>query len=81
MVIGLLTIASIPTVIGVAEAISAQKSQNASLTKEQEKFELSFIIEIKGRVIETGIGVLANEQVSSHLPWDISRYISLSLVY
>ncbi|KAJ6446049.1 Dolichyl-diphosphooligosaccharide--protein glycosyltransferase subunit 1 [Purpureocillium lavendulum] len=39
MVIGLLTITSIPTITGVAEAISAQKKQNAA-SKEQEKFHL-----------------------------------------
>jgi hypothetical protein len=40
MVIGLLTITSIPTITGVAEAISAQKKQNAS-SKEQEKIHLT----------------------------------------
>jgi hypothetical protein len=40
MVIGLLTIVSIPTITGVAEAVSAQKRQNAS-SKEQEKINLA----------------------------------------
>ncbi|KAH6896628.1 hypothetical protein B0T10DRAFT_161059 [Thelonectria olida] len=70
MVIGLLTITSIPTVIGVAEAISAQKSQNASLTKEQEKFTLAFLIEVKGKVRETGVGVLADGKIYLNLPDD-----------
>ncbi|KAF7552956.1 hypothetical protein G7Z17_g4003 [Cylindrodendrum hubeiense] len=55
MVIGLLTIASIPTVIGVAEAISAQKQQNASLTKEQEKFNLAPLLRRKGKSVEAGL--------------------------
>lgn len=68
MVIGLLTITSIPTVIGVAEAISAQKSQNAALTKEQEKFQLAFRMERRGKVVETGQGVLVDNKVSLSLP-------------
>ncbi|KAH7305569.1 hypothetical protein B0I35DRAFT_362055 [Stachybotrys elegans] len=40
MVIGLLAITAIPTTIGVGQAISAQKKQNASVSKEQEKFYL-----------------------------------------
>lgn len=43
MVIGLLTVASIPTVIGVGEAVSAQKKQNAA-AKEQAKFHLTAIL-------------------------------------
>ncbi|KAG8417556.1 hypothetical protein J3458_005052 [Metarhizium acridum] len=39
MVIGLLTITSIPTITGVGEAVSAQKRQNAA-SKEQEKINL-----------------------------------------
>lgn len=39
MVIGLLAVAAIPTVIGVGEAVSAQKKQNAA-NKEQEKFHI-----------------------------------------
>ena len=37
MVIGLLSVVAIPTVIGVGQAVSAQKRQNAA-AKEQEKF-------------------------------------------
>ncbi|KAI9167878.1 LOW QUALITY PROTEIN: hypothetical protein HJFPF1_04019 [Paramyrothecium foliicola] len=40
MVIGLLAITAIPTVIGVGQAISAQKKQNAAVSKEQEKFHM-----------------------------------------
>ncbi|TWU77237.1 hypothetical protein ED733_001837 [Metarhizium rileyi] len=40
MVIGLLTITAIPTITGVAEAVSAQKRQNAA-SKEQEKIHLA----------------------------------------
>lgn len=38
--IGLLAVTAIPTVIGVGQAISAQKKQNAAVSKEQEKFNL-----------------------------------------
>ncbi|KHN98418.1 uncharacterized protein MAM_03542 [Metarhizium album ARSEF 1941] len=40
MVVGLLTITAIPTITGVAEAVSAQKRQNAA-SKEQEKINLA----------------------------------------
>lgn len=43
MVIGLLTVASIPTVIGVGQAVSAQKKQNAA-AKEQAKFHLTALL-------------------------------------
>ena len=39
MVLGLLVIAGIPTTIGVAEAVSAQKKQNAA-EKEKAKFQM-----------------------------------------
>ncbi|KAH8714599.1 hypothetical protein BGZ61DRAFT_531207 [Ilyonectria robusta] len=68
MVIGLLTIASIPTVIGVAEAISAQKSQNASLSKEQEKFHLAPLMRRKGKSEEAGVGVLVDNKLFLNLP-------------
>lgn len=42
MVIGLLTITSIPTITDVVEAISAQKQNAAS--KEQEKFHLDAML-------------------------------------
>ncbi|TLD10438.1 hypothetical protein PgNI_05937 [Pyricularia grisea] len=46
--IGLLTIGAIPTTIGVAEAISAQKKQNAA-QKEQAKFHLTAKLALGGR--------------------------------
>ncbi|KAI5456592.1 hypothetical protein BGZ63DRAFT_366607 [Mariannaea sp. PMI_226] len=70
MVIGLLTIVSIPTVTGVAEAVSAQKQQNANLTKEQEKFSLAFVMPSgsDGKLEETGTGVLVDNQLYLNLP-------------
>ncbi|KAK3988510.1 hypothetical protein QBC44DRAFT_329183 [Cladorrhinum sp. PSN332] len=43
MVIGLLVIAGIPTTIGVCEALSAQKKQNAAM-KEKAKFHLTVTV-------------------------------------
>lgn len=43
MVIGLLAIAAIPTVIGVGQAVSAQKKQDAA-AKEQAKFRLTAVL-------------------------------------
>ncbi|KAK7417598.1 hypothetical protein QQX98_004419 [Neonectria punicea] len=68
MVIGLLAITAIPTVIGVGQAISAQKQQNASLTKEQEKFHLTAVMKRKGKEEETGAGVLVNSKLYFDLP-------------
>ncbi|KFA51394.1 hypothetical protein S40293_03204 [Stachybotrys chartarum IBT 40293] len=48
MVIGLLAITSIPTVIGVGQAISAQKRQAAAQSKEQEKFHLIAMVCLDG---------------------------------
>ncbi|KAL2018512.1 hypothetical protein VTK56DRAFT_797 [Thermocarpiscus australiensis] len=48
MVIGLLTIASIPTTIGVCEALSAQKKANAA-AKEKAKFHLTATVSLDGR--------------------------------
>ncbi|KAF3801863.1 hypothetical protein GCG54_00015085, partial [Colletotrichum gloeosporioides] len=48
MVIGLLTIAAIPTVIGTGQAVSAQKKQNAA-AKEQAKFSLTATMTIDGK--------------------------------
>jgi hypothetical protein len=42
VVLGLMTVASIPTVIGVGQAMSAQKRQNAE-SKEQAKFHLTIL--------------------------------------
>ena len=71
MVIGLLTITSIPTITGVAEASSAQKKQNAS-SKEQEKFNLTAMLardedddSTQGKWKETGFCVLKDGKVSA----------------
>ena len=64
MVIGLLAITAIPTVIGVGQAISAQKKQNAAIGKEQEKFHLTAILDNDGEPEEKGTGVLVNNKVS-----------------
>ncbi|KAF4981366.1 hypothetical protein FZEAL_2796 [Fusarium zealandicum] len=58
MVIGLLAIAAIPTVTGVGNAVSAQKRQNESLSKEQQKFHLTFIMRHEGKLQEMGEGVV-----------------------
>ncbi|KAM0428553.1 hypothetical protein ACHAPT_006913 [Fusarium lateritium] len=67
MVIGLLAITAIPTVTGVGNAVSAQKRQNESLSKEQEKFHLSFIMEHEGKVQELGTGVLIDQKSKQKL--------------
>ncbi|KAF4469333.1 hypothetical protein FALBO_3775 [Fusarium albosuccineum] len=68
MVIGLLAIAAIPTVTGVGNAISAQKKQNANLSKEQEKFHMSFVLRQDGKVQELGTGVVADKKLYLDLP-------------
>jgi hypothetical protein len=65
MVIGLLAIAAIPTVTGVGNAVSAQKRQNESMSKEQEKFHLTFMLQQNGKIEEVGQGVLVDKKVSS----------------
>jgi hypothetical protein len=65
MVIGLLAIAAIPTVTGVGNAVSAQKRQNESMSKEQEKFHLTFMMQKKGKIEEVGQGVLVDKKVSN----------------
>ncbi|UNI14840.1 hypothetical protein JDV02_001429 [Purpureocillium takamizusanense] len=78
MVIGLLTITSIPTITGVAEAISAQKKQNAA-SKEQEKFNLTAMLAradddddgndgTQGKWKETGFCVLRDGKAWLDLP-------------
>lgn len=42
-VLGLLTITAIPTTIGVSQAVSAQKKQNAA-EKERAKFKLAAVL-------------------------------------
>ncbi|KAK4244902.1 hypothetical protein C7999DRAFT_34776 [Corynascus novoguineensis] len=48
MPIGLLVVAGIPTTIGVCEALSAQKKQNAA-AKEKAKFHLTATVSLDGR--------------------------------
>lgn len=64
MVIGLLAIAAIPTVTGVGNAVSAQKRQNESMSKEQEKFHLTYMLRQNGKIEEVGQGVLVDKKVS-----------------
>lgn len=61
--IGLLTIGAIPTTIGVAEAISAQKKQNAA-QKEQAKFHLTAKLALGGRQPMEALVVLRDGKVS-----------------
>ncbi|KAJ3470015.1 hypothetical protein MRS44_000114 [Fusarium solani] len=68
MVIGLLAITAIPTVTGVGNAISAQKKQNANLSKEQEKFHMTFIMEHEGKVQELGTGVVKDQKFYINFP-------------
>lgn len=67
MVIGLLTIAAIPTVTGVAQAISAKKQMNAQ-NKEQVKFNLTAMIQMGGEFREGCFCVLADNRVLLDLP-------------
>lgn len=47
MVLGLLIVSAIPTVTGVAEAISSKKQQNAQM-KEKIKFNMTATLSIDG---------------------------------
>ncbi len=63
MVLGLLTIAAIPTTVGVCEALSAQKKQNAA---QKEKARFHAIAELpvgSGPPVECSV-VLAGGEVS-----------------
>ncbi|KAJ9149096.1 hypothetical protein NKR23_g4664 [Pleurostoma richardsiae] len=62
MVIGLLTIGAIPTVIGVGEAISAQKRQNAAM-KEKAKFHLTATLSVDGGPAEEAFCILTDGQL------------------
>jgi hypothetical protein len=62
MVIGLLAITAIPTVIGVGQAVSAQKKANAA-SKEQEKFHMSGMLPTSKGFEESGFLVLVDGQV------------------
>lgn len=61
MVIGLLAITAIPTVVGVGQALSAQKKQNEA-AKEKVKFGLGISMTINGKE-EEAIGVLTDGKV------------------
>ena len=63
MVIGLLTIAAIPTTIGVGQAVSAQKKQNAA-AKEKAKFYLTATLAIDGGPPTEAWVVLVDNQVN-----------------
>ena len=68
MVIGLLTIAAIPTTIGVGQAVSAQKKQNAA-AKEKAKFHLTATLSIDGGPPTEAWVVLVDNQVSPLPLW------------
>lgn len=61
--IGLLAIGAIPTTIGVGQAISAQKKQNAA-QKEQAKFHLTAKLSLGGRPPMEAMIVLKDNKVS-----------------
>lgn len=65
--LGLLIIGSIPTVIGVAEAIDAQKKQNQQ-AKERIKFHLTAKFSIDGKSpVQQATVVFSNDKVSGTL--------------
>lgn len=64
MVIGLLTIAAIPTVTGVAQGISSKKTQNAQM-KEKIKFNMTATLAVDGGEPTEAWIVLRNGRVSS----------------
>lgn len=69
MVLGLMVVTAIPTVIGVAEAISSQKQQNAQM-KEKIKFNMTATLSIDGGPPTEAWIVLLGGRVScaSHSP-------------
>lgn len=66
MVIGLLAVTAIPTTIGVGQAISAQKRQNAA-SREQEKVNLMAMFPSNGSFREAGYCVLIGGKASQRL--------------
>lgn len=66
MVLGLLVITAIPTVTGVAEAISSKKQQNAQM-KEKIKFNMTATLSIDGGLPTEAWVVLYGGRVSSVL--------------
>ncbi|KAI8285219.1 hypothetical protein K4K60_001362 [Colletotrichum sp. SAR11_57] len=75
MVIGLLTIAAIPTVIGTGQAVSAQKKQNAA-AKEQAKFSLTATMTIDGKQEEAPCVLVDNKASLSSFFATLLRVIS-----
>lgn len=66
--LGLLVIGAIPTVIGVAEAIDAQKKQNQQ-AKERIKFHLTAKFSIDGKTpVQEATVVFNNDKVRLHTP-------------
>ncbi|CAK7231541.1 hypothetical protein SEUCBS140593_007961 [Sporothrix eucalyptigena] len=66
MVIGLLTIASIPSTIGVCEALSAQKKQNAA-DKEKAKFTATTALSLAGEhPVECPLVLIAGRLFINH---------------
>jgi hypothetical protein len=63
MVIGLLALTSIPTVIGVGQAVGAQNRQQAAC-KEQQKFNLTAMMPMDGELREAAFCVLVDNKVS-----------------
>ena len=72
MVLGLLVIAGIPTTIGVCEALSAQKKQNAA-QKEKARFHMTADLSLDGRPPVECWVVLADGRVSFLSPIGPSR--------
>lgn len=65
--LGLLVIGAIPTVIGVAEAIDAQKKQNQQ-AKERIKFNLTAKLSVDGKSpVQESIVVFKDNKVSQYL--------------
>ncbi|KAI6778964.1 uncharacterized protein J7T54_002606 [Emericellopsis cladophorae] len=67
MVIGLLAIAAIPTVTGVAQAVSAQQRQQESC-KQQLKFMLTAMLPVEGELREAAFCVLVDGQLYLDFP-------------
>lgn len=64
MVLGLLVIAAIPTVTGVAQGISSKKTQNAQM-KEKIKFNMTATLSVDGGPPTEAWIVLRNGRVST----------------
>jgi len=67
-VLGLLTIAGIPTTIGVSQAVSAQKKQNAA-AKEKAKFQMTAELSVGERPAVECWVVLVGGRVSTPGHW------------